>query len=168
MGRTKTSFKEGVQLTDESLEQEHDVLELRRSGTTFREIAEQLRLSGPGQASKIFQRAMRRHTADIGPEVRDLEFLRLDELQSAVWEEAMDGNLKAVETVLKVMERRARMGGFDHTDKMAMAQLKIESDKIRLLAMALGKALDTLPMLTEEQKDQTVQVVWTELKELTA
>lgn len=168
MPRTKTSFKKDQQCsTPEQLEEEQKVLELRKQGQSYRAIAEELGLSGPGQANKVFQRAVSRYTGQVGPELIKLEEMRLDDLQEAIWDMAMAGDLKAVETVLRVMERRAKLRGLDHTDKMAAAQLKIEADKVRLMAIALGRALDSVG-LSDAQKEQANQVMFTELRELTA
>lgn len=168
MPRTKTSFKKDQQVsTPEQLQEEHDVLQLRKAGKTYRAIAEEMNLSGPGQANKIFQRAISRYTGQVGPELIKLEEMRLDELQEAIWDMAMAGDLKAVETVLRVMERRAKLRGLDHTDKMAAQQLKIEADKVRVMAIALGRALDSLS-LSDTDKEKAAQVMFTEMRELTA
>jgi len=45
--------------------------------------------------------------------LRALELLRLDELLNALWDTAIAGDLKAVDRVLKVMERRAKLLGLD-------------------------------------------------------
>jgi hypothetical protein len=46
-------------------------------------------------------------------EVLGLEMARLDALQNAVWDDAMDGNTKAVDTVLRVMSHRAKLLGLE-------------------------------------------------------
>lgn len=165
---TSGTKKKDVQVASpEQLQQERDVLAARKKGLTYREIADEVGLSGPGQASKIFHRAISRYTQDIGPEVRKLEELRLDELQQAIWDMAIAGDLKAVETVLRIMERRAKLCGLDHTDKMAAAQMKIEADKVRIMAIALGRALDALQM-PESAKEKAATIMFREMKELTS
>lgn len=42
----------------------------------------------------------------------NLELDRLDALQSAIWEEAMEGKISAIHAVLAVMDRRAKWLGF--------------------------------------------------------
>lgn len=166
MPHTSTSKKKDVQVaTEVQLLQEREVLKLRHKGLSYRQISEELRLSGPGQASKIFHRAIARYTSDIGPEVRQLEEMRLDELQQAIWDMALAGDLKAVETVLRIMERRAKLCGLDHTDKMQAQQMRIEADKVRIMAIALGRALDSLK-LSDSQKEQAAAVMFHEMKEL--
>lgn len=43
----------------------------------------------------------------------DLEASRLDRLQMAVWSRAINGDLGAVDRVLRIMERRAKLFGLD-------------------------------------------------------
>lgn len=46
-------------------------------------------------------------------EVVNLEMERLDALQDAIWDQAMDGDTKAVDSVLRVMGQRAKLLGLD-------------------------------------------------------
>jgi hypothetical protein len=46
-------------------------------------------------------------------EVLDIEMRRLDALQAAVWPSAMDGDTKAVDSVLRVMGHRAKLLGLE-------------------------------------------------------
>lgn len=150
--------------TDTDLALERRALELRREGHSYQSIADILELPYKTQAYRYWKRAMARHTEDIAPEIRDTEADRLDRLQLAVWANAMKGDVKSVEAVIKIMERRARLFGLDHSAKIAQQMLKIEGDKVRLMALALGRALDSLD-LTDEQKEIAANVLFAELKE---
>lgn len=44
---------------------------------------------------------------------RTLELLRLDELQSGLWDRAVSGDVKAVNAVLRIIEQRSRLLGLD-------------------------------------------------------
>ena len=46
-------------------------------------------------------------------EVLGIEMARLDALQDAVWDDAMEGDTKAVDSVLKVMAHRAKLLGLE-------------------------------------------------------
>jgi hypothetical protein len=46
-------------------------------------------------------------------EVIGIELARLDALQNAVWDDAMEGDTKAVDAVLKVMSHRAKLLGLE-------------------------------------------------------
>jgi hypothetical protein len=51
-------------------------------------------------------------------EVRKQELDRIDRLQVAVWNRALKGDDKAINTVLRLMERRARLVGIDAPTKI--------------------------------------------------
>jgi hypothetical protein len=53
------------------------------------------------------------HKFDSIEHRRRHEAERLDELESAIWPNAMAGNLDAIDRCLAIMERRARLLGLD-------------------------------------------------------
>jgi DNA-binding transcriptional MerR regulator len=82
----------------------------RRAGVPWAEIAERLGYADAGAACKDVSRALEQSNAGLAEEVtllRRVELDRLDRLQAAVWTKAITGDLKAVETVLKISARRA-------------------------------------------------------------
>lgn len=108
----------------EIIEKERKALELRRAGVSYDVIAQQLGWSNGSGAWQAVQRAMRRTLRDAGTEqVRDQELDRLDRMQQAVWSRALQGDLPAVGTVLRIMERRSRLLGLDAP---VTAQIQVE------------------------------------------
>ena len=94
---------------------EEQCLKLRLAGLTHRAIAAQLSIA-PSTAYKRVRHALdgvNQRTTQEAESLRALELARLDELQCALWEQALAGELKAVDRVLKVMERRAKLLGLD-------------------------------------------------------
>ena len=55
-------------------------------------------------------------------EVRTIELQRLDSLLFSIWPEAQKGTLKAVDMVVKIMERRAKLLGLDAPTKLMLSQ----------------------------------------------
>lgn len=149
--------------TAETIAREQHVLELRRAGVTFDRIAEEVGISDRSTAHKIYKRALARTLQEPAAEIRHLEGDRLDRLQVAVWSRALRGDLAAVDRVLRIMERRAKLLGLDHADGIAERTLQLEADRIRLMALAFGKALDALE-LTPEQRETATQILLTELR----
>jgi hypothetical protein len=64
-----------------------------------------------GTVYRIVQEALKAHQATSIDEVRELEATRLDALQAALWPDAMRGSWQAGQTVLKIMEQRAKLLG---------------------------------------------------------
>jgi hypothetical protein len=50
-----------------------------------------------------------------------MELARLDRLQAAVWGDAIAGDIAAIHTVLKIMERRAKYAGLDAPTRAAIS-----------------------------------------------
>jgi hypothetical protein len=88
---------------------------LRREGLSHRAIARELGIA-PSTAYKRVAHALaalNRDNATQAAELRALEALRLDELQETAWEQATDGDLLALDRVLAIMARRAKLFGLD-------------------------------------------------------
>jgi hypothetical protein len=108
-----------------------ELIRLRREGVKFEdERIQSLGYTSRGDASKDFYRALKERREEQDAEVstyRQEESERLDALLEAVWSRATepapvykDGeevgseiDLKAIETVLKLMDRRAKLMGLD-------------------------------------------------------
>lgn len=104
----------------ETIEKERKVLELRRAGLTFDVIAQEVGYAAPSGAYHAFTNALRRTLNAAGSEeLRELEADRLDRLQRFAWTSAAQGNLKAIETILRIMNRRARLLGLDQPLKIS-------------------------------------------------
>jgi hypothetical protein len=107
-------------LPDE-LELEHEInrpkwwyaQQLRLAGASWDEIAKALGY----QSGPTAHQTVKRHTAQLAKqsaqELMELDLERLDQLQIVVWRSARQGDLKAIETVLKIMATRAKYLGLD-------------------------------------------------------
>lgn len=101
------------------------VLEYRSLGLTYQEIYDAMvaRFGNnlptsydPRYAWRDFQDEMERlkkETMETAQSLRILELNRLDQLQSAIMPDALSGNLKAVDRVLKIMAHRANLVGLN-------------------------------------------------------
>lgn len=95
-------------------------LQLRMAGAPYHAIAARLGVS-IGQAHADVQTELQRiaaESADVAADVRTLELERLDALLLALWAQAKQGNQGAVDRVLRVMERRAKLLGLDAPTKI--------------------------------------------------
>ena len=103
----------------EQLDRELKVLELRRAGLTWQRIAEQVGYADHSGAYLAYKRALKRVLKQPAEELRQAEIDRLDRLQLAAWPKAMQGDNSAIATVLRIMERRAKLLGLDMPVKIA-------------------------------------------------
>ena len=81
------------------------VLDLRRAGASFDVIAERLALT-PKAAKALFDKALGTYDPEY---TTALEADRLDRLHLGVWPQAVQGDLAAVDRVLKISERRDKV-----------------------------------------------------------
>lgn len=85
------------------------------AGLTYRDMAEVLDVSLAtiaGDVKIIVGRWQREQVANIDDWIQ-IELHRLDRLLNGLWTTASDGQLDAIDRVLKIMERRARLLGLD-------------------------------------------------------
>jgi hypothetical protein len=105
------------------LDRQVKALELRRMGNGYAEIARQLGI-GKSQAHRLVQDGLADARAQISAGADDLraeEISRLDGMLAGLWPDARRGSQGAVDRVLKIMERRARLLGLDAPMRLAHA-----------------------------------------------
>lgn len=99
----------------QAAEHEKAAFALRIAGATYAQIGAQLgvtRQAAYKMVARVLERT--RNDADTGAnELRRLETERLDALQVALWGLASKGDAGAIDRILKIMERRARLLGLD-------------------------------------------------------
>jgi hypothetical protein len=94
------------------------ILNMRLHGLTFHDIARKLPDAGFRRVSvsriyAIVAKNLRSCREPPARELRQLELLRLDQLQAGHYQAAMGGDAAAASRVLSIMDRRARLLGLD-------------------------------------------------------
>src|SRR5690554_5869536 len=97
-----------------------EALDLRRQGYSFREIGAKL-----GCCHATAYRHVTEALADtvrerdqLAADLIQIEVERLDAALNAVWDGAMKGDVRKVDRVLKISERRSRLLGLDAPTKL--------------------------------------------------
>ena len=98
-------------------QQRYDAWQMRLRGTDWQQICKTVGFSSV-KVAQVEVRAyigecMVRIDSDHREEVLHTELARLDELMDAVWDSAMAGDTKAVDSVLKVITTRMKLLGLD-------------------------------------------------------
>lgn len=93
-------------------------LELRKAGATYAQIAAQLQYADESGARKAVQTLMEKREYDSVDEARKIEIERLDKIllgngNDGVLQQATKGHLGAIDRVLRIAERRAKLLGLD-------------------------------------------------------
>jgi len=112
--------------TVRSIDRQLQALELRKAGVSYRQIAEQLGYRGVSGAHSAVARALKKVIQEPSAEVLSLELGRLDALLLALWTEAKRGSYGAIDRVLKVMDRRAKLLGLDVATTSMSQNLNID------------------------------------------
>jgi len=94
-------------------ERGQQALGLRKQGYTLEEIAHISGYADRSGAYRAVMRALKRLPPEPLEGSRTLELMRLDALWRAVWPQAEQGDLKAIQTALKIIERRSKLQGLD-------------------------------------------------------
>lgn len=112
----KKNSKKGIEL----MERRQFAVELRKAGTSYRDIAQMVALEYklPNYDHTTALRDVRAAMLDVQTQMEEdakavlaMELLRLDHLQAGLWTKATDGNETAVNLVLRVMAARAELLG---------------------------------------------------------
>ena len=93
----------------EVLDKEIKIIELRRAGVTWEKIAKEVGFKNASGAYKMYQRAAERMVRPHLEEYRDMQLDRLERMHMAVWPRAKDGDLRAIDTALRIADREANL-----------------------------------------------------------
>lgn len=94
-------------------EKERKAVELAIGGASLDQIAVEVGYADRSGAWRAIHRSLDRHEATAVSEMRTLENARLDKIQTILWPLALEGDLKAIDRLLRLFERRARLNGLD-------------------------------------------------------
>lgn len=125
-------------LTDKPLARAQRALALRVSGATYRQIAQQLGYDGPSGAYYAVSQELRRRVQEPADELRELELLRLDRVNVALFKIITARGAEAPEVVpavnafVRLSKRRAELLGLDAPRKIDITA------RVRMLAVEAG------------------------------
>lgn len=114
-------------------ERAYRAYQMRLSGMQWQEIVYRCEYVGIGEAKAEVDGLLRKATQiasdDRKREVLELELGRLDALQNAIWGMAISGDLKAVDTTLKIMAHRARILALGEETAASTTTVVVTSEK---------------------------------------
>src|SRR5262245_35775050 len=125
-------------------ETKRQVIELRRAGHAFVEIAHQVGISRQRahQIVRDYLTETNRFSEGTIEDYRQQELDRLDQMQAAIWDKAQAGELKAIEVLVKIAQFRSRLLGleapkrvdttFRSMDAWTDAELVAEAERLGL------------------------------------
>jgi hypothetical protein len=120
-------------------------LDLRKGGMTYQQIGQVMGVN-ESRAYQLVQRELVRLNAqrtEAAAEVSRLEAERLDNLLAAVWPKATEGDLAAVDRVLSIMSRRAKLLGIDQ-EKPHQPAVNLQSVNVSLSDADRANAIQSI------------------------
>jgi len=93
-------------------------LELRAMGLTYEQIAERLKYSGRAHAHRDVQEALAELVEAPAKDLLAEELSRLERLLQGVWAEARKGDTGKINTVLRILDARAKYLGLYAPDRV--------------------------------------------------
>lgn len=115
---------------------------MRMAGLDYQTIADRLEYKTRQAAAKDVERALAANLAEVtrtAEEFREVERMRLERLQAAAWQAAVGGDLKAIETCLRIIDRRCKLLGLDAPQRHEVLTLDALDAEIQRLEKELGK-----------------------------
>ena len=121
-----------IKLDSALIEKERQVLKYRKGGLTFDQIAEKMGYSHPSGAHAAFKRAIER-TRDEGlaSEGRELHRVRLETALVAIWDRVLQGDLKAIDMMLKILYQDAKLFGLNMPTKTEVEVTNYDGNLLR-------------------------------------
>jgi hypothetical protein len=146
----------------DQLEREQRILELRRAGATWETIAARTGYASASGAHKAYQRLAERFVKPALNELREMELDRLDRLQAGVWGKAITGDIRALDAVLRIIDRRARLLGLEAPKEVNLkAEVNtydrdsIDAEVARLVALLDGGSPRELAQTESQTRPDT-------------
>jgi Sigma-70, region 4 len=116
-------------------------LRLRSLGYTYRRIAEEMGCN-VGTAYSRVQRALAQIPAEAVDEYRSIQRQQMDDLMATYLPQALAGDYKSAELVMKLLDRRAKLEGIDAPAKHEVITIDYIDAEIRRLETVLGEQDD--------------------------
>jgi len=107
----------------ESAERRQKALELRKNGYDYRTIAKALNTTVKTAYLDVQKclEEIRANTHETAEDVLELELKRLDIAQAALMPRVREGDPRAIDTLMRVQERRAKYLGLDAANKVEIS-----------------------------------------------
>jgi hypothetical protein len=148
---------EPVSLSDLRAEKQQqrrqEALSLRLAGLPYDQIGDRLGIEADSVADLV-DRSLERNVPEAEA-MRRIENARLDRAQAAVWSSVLEGDMKAVDTFLKISQRRSRLNGLDAATKIDLGitvRQEMEQALKELENVVLGEVISVHDEIAREER----------------
>lgn len=130
-----------------------EAVTLAMAGLTYEQIGDKLGIS-TSAAWSLVNRTINETRNYAVDQLRLLENARLDRAQAAIWNDVLEGNLKAIDAYLKISDRRSKLNGLDAPTKVQMSvsvRQEMEEKLSELQKVIEGEVVDHADVVAEEE-----------------
>jgi len=105
--------------TQKKLQLMKKAYELRIAGLSYRRIGAQLGISYSSAFTYVreIMNELRKECKELAETYRDLELERLDQAQAAIYNKVLQGDVAAIDRLIRIQERRSKLLGLDKPQK---------------------------------------------------
>lgn len=104
-----------------------NIWRLKQQGLSNDQIGQELEMT-PSQVSSVLSTTMSKASSELDAVTRQellaLEVARLDELQSTAWLQAINGDTRSADLVLKIIDKRSKLLGLDQQQTETQATVQ--------------------------------------------
>lgn len=119
-----------------------EMLELRKQGWTYQAIGDQYGITAPSAYQRV-KKALHDLVVEPAEEVRQIELGKLDRAEKAISAKVEAGDTRAIDSMLRIMERRARYMGLDAPVKVEADVVIAEAEQMNATVYAIIQAAGT-------------------------
>lgn len=128
-----------------------EALTLRLAGFTWEQIADRMQMSESG-VKALVERTLSRAEQQNAAELREVENMRLDRAQAAIWTKVLAGDLPAVDTFLRISARRSKLNGLDAPTQIELS-VNVKQEMEAALQQLEAVVLQDVYTITEVGRD---------------
>ncbi len=140
---------------EKSAKRRAEALGYRKHGYTYHQIGEWMKCSHV-TAYNLVKKSIKDIYREDACDLVDLELARLDDLQASIAEQALAGNLQALDAYLKIMDRRARYVGINAPTKLETTGKNGDAIKIDIPDTTPERQLAALALLLAKSPKPTI------------
>jgi hypothetical protein len=112
-------------------------LELRLAGVTYQQIADELGYAGRQGAFKAVEAALKLTLREPADNLRRISAERLDRATLAIWRAVNAGDLQAIDRLLRIEARRAKLLGLDAPQRQEVAG--VDDGPLKIVVEHVGR-----------------------------
>lgn len=148
--------KAAARREEEQKKRRLEAMSLRQAGLTWDQIGERLGIARDSARELVYRNLERADNREVDAQ-RAIENARLDRAQAAIWTRVLNGEDKAIDTFLRISQRRARLNGLDAPQKLDLnlsIRQEMEEALHNLERVVLGEVIQETVGWGDDDRDR--------------